>query len=53
VYKRAWTQAEATDFICTNAGVFFEADVAKAFRSLIDDGEIDRITKMVEPLDDL
>lgn len=53
VYKRAWTQKEANEFICTAAGKFFEADVCKAFRELVDEGEIERITKMVEPLDDL
>jgi len=53
VYKKAWSQKEANEFICTAAGKFFEADLCKAFRSLVDEGDIERITRMVEPLDDL
>jgi putative nucleotidyltransferase with HDIG domain len=53
VYKKAWTQSEANEFICTAAGKYFETDICKAFRSLVDEGEIERITRMVEPLDDL
>jgi len=52
VYKKAWSQPEATEFINTGAGTFFEPDIAKAFRALIDAGEIDRVAQTVGPLDD-
>ncbi|CAN5383722.1 hypothetical protein BH09PLA1_BH09PLA1_23380 [soil metagenome] len=53
VYKKAWTEKEGAEFISASAGTFFDADIAKAFRSLSDSGEIDRIAKMVEPLEEV
>jgi putative nucleotidyltransferase with HDIG domain len=53
VYKRSWTPKDASDFIGASAGKYFEPDVCRAFQALFDEGEIERITRMVEPLEEL
>jgi PAS domain S-box-containing protein/putative nucleotidyltransferase with HDIG domain len=53
VYKKAWTTKDANEFICTSADKYFEPEICRAFKALVDEGEIERITRMVEPLEDL
>jgi PAS domain S-box-containing protein/putative nucleotidyltransferase with HDIG domain len=53
VYKQAWPSDQAIAFMCESRGTLFDAEGVRAFKALVDSGEIAKLSQDVESLLDL
>ena len=53
VYKPAWPSAQAIEFMEDSAGTLFERETVRAFKSLVESGQVQRMAQELESLNEM